>query len=66
VPCCHCGIADGNVFKIKDGRLAKGVGHAEALHETCAKDFFTGKPSSREPSATPDLDDTISPDEPLH
>jgi hypothetical protein len=45
VPCCHCGNADGNVFKIKDGRLAKGK--AEALHEGCAKAWFEGKASDR-------------------
>ena len=43
VPCIHCHVADGNVFKIKDGRVLKGRG--EALHEGCAKDWFEGKPS---------------------
>jgi hypothetical protein len=47
VPCCHCGIADGNVHSVKDGRLAKGVGHAQALHVACAKDFFEGNPSPK-------------------
>jgi len=45
VPCCHCGNADGNVYKIKDGRLAEGKGHAESLHQTCAKAWFEGKSS---------------------
>jgi len=42
VPCCHCGET-GDVFKVKDGRLAKGKGHAEALHQACAKAWFEGK-----------------------
>src|SRR5262249_33907131 len=39
VPCAHCGFS-GNVFKIGDGRLPKGKAHAEALHHSCAEDFF--------------------------
>jgi hypothetical protein len=46
VPCIRCGEC-GEVFKIKDGRLRKGQGHAEALHERCAKDWFTGGPSPK-------------------
>jgi AAA domain len=42
VPCIRCGKADGEVFKIKDGRLDI-KGHAEALHEGCAMAWFTGQ-----------------------
>jgi hypothetical protein len=55
VPCIHCHVADGIVYKLKDGRLRKGQGHAEALHEHCAKDFFEGKPSPEPPSPGLDL-----------
>ena len=48
IPCIHCHVADGNVYKIKDGRISKGRGHYEALHEACAEDFYTGKPSPSE------------------
>jgi hypothetical protein len=44
VPCIHCHVKDGAVFKIKDGRLGKGQGHYEALHKACAEDFYSGKP----------------------
>ena len=50
VPCIHCHVKDGAVFKIKDGRLGKGQGHYEALHKACAEDFYSGKPS---PETTP-------------
>jgi hypothetical protein len=43
IPCIQCHVADGNVFKVKDGRLAKGRGHAEALHVACAKAWFEGR-----------------------
>ena len=45
IPCIHCHVADGQVYKIKDGRLKKGQGHYEALHKGCAEDFYNGKPS---------------------
>jgi hypothetical protein len=58
IPCIHCHVADGNVHKIKDGRLRKGQGHYEALHKGCAEDFYTGKPSpeSAPKQAEPVLD----------
>lgn len=43
VPCAHCHKADGRVYKIGDGRVAKR--HYEALHKACAKPFFEGEPS---------------------
>jgi hypothetical protein len=55
VPCAHCGKT-GNVYKIADGRIKKNQRHREALHEDCAEDFFTGKPSPKpkpEPPAKP-------------
>jgi hypothetical protein len=56
VPCCHCGNADGNVFKIKDGRVSKG--HYEALHAVCARNWFEGKPTPKPaPQVRPDFDD---------
>ena len=54
VPCIHCHVKDGAVFKIKDGRLAKGQGHYEALHKACAEDFFTGKPSPESKPTEPE------------
>lgn len=54
VPCIHCGIADGSVFKIKDGRLRKGQGHSEALHEGCAEDWYTGKPAPKTQPLSPE------------
>jgi hypothetical protein len=50
IPCIHCHDADGYIYKIKDGRLAKGQGHYEALHKGCAEDFYAGKPSPESPS----------------
>jgi hypothetical protein len=41
VPCIHCHKAEGDVFKIADGRVLKGK--AEALHEACAKAWFEGE-----------------------
>ena len=53
VPCAQCGEL-GEVFKILDGRLPKGKGHSEALHQDCAEDFFTGKPwAGSKPSNPP-------------
>jgi hypothetical protein len=54
--CVHCGIADGHVFKVKDGRVKKS--RAEALHVTCAEEWYTGKPQPKEPAPpneAPDL-----------
>jgi hypothetical protein len=48
VPCAHC-LGTGDVYRIGDGRLPKGKAHAEALHERCAADFFTGKPAPESP-----------------
>ena len=56
VPCIHCHLKDGRVYKIKDGRLGKGQGHREALHEACAEDFYSGKPSP-ETAPSPDQAD---------
>ena len=44
VPCIHCHVKDGHVFKIKDGRLGKGQGHYEALHKPAPR---TSSPASR-------------------
>jgi AAA domain len=46
IPCVFCGQT-GDVYKFADGRLPKGERHHADLHEGCAKDFFTGKPSPK-------------------
>jgi hypothetical protein len=54
VPCIHCHVADGNVFKIGDGRLGKSQRHSEALHEGCAEAWYTGQPGPETPPLSPE------------
>jgi hypothetical protein len=42
VPCAHCGGTEGEIFRIRDARVKKG--HAESLHDACAKPWFCGEP----------------------
>jgi len=44
LPCIHC-HQTGDVYSIADGHVEKGQRHHHALHERCAADWYSGKPS---------------------